>query len=139
MAVEEETPSPRDPRFDEMLELVLLTLRFPFRLGLPGYYRLSGRFVMTPEAAILVLSAAHYRRGMTVVAFIFFLLPSLCPSLARPLTLSFFFSLLRPNGECFRGKSCNARCGNFSSVISRIFMVSVHSCRMCIHEMLVHV
>lgn len=26
----------------------------------PGYYRLSGRFVMTPEAAILVLSAAHY-------------------------------------------------------------------------------
>lgn len=27
---------------------------------------------MTPEAAILVLSAAHYRRGMTVVAFIFF-------------------------------------------------------------------
>jgi len=67
-----EIPSPRDPRF-EMLELVLLTLGFPFRLGLPGYYRLSGRFVMTPEAAILVLSAAHYRRGMTVVAFIFFL------------------------------------------------------------------
>jgi len=68
--------SPRDPRF-EMLELVLLTLGFPFRLGLPGYYRLSGRFVMTPEAAILVLSAAHYRRGMTVVAFIFFLSLSL--------------------------------------------------------------
>lgn len=67
-----------------MLELVLLTLGFPFRLGLPGYYRLSGRFVMTPEAAILVLSAAHYRRGMTVVAFIFFLSLSL-------------FSFLRPS------------------------------------------
>lgn len=80
---------PPDPRFDEMLELVLLTLRFPFRLGLPGYYRLSGRFVMTPEAAILVLSAAHYRRGMTVVAFIFFLPPSLLLSFALPPTLSF--------------------------------------------------
>lgn len=65
---------PRDPRF-EILEFVLLTLDFPFRLGLPGYYRLSGRFVMTPEAAILVLSAAHYRRGMTVVAFIYFFCP----------------------------------------------------------------
>lgn len=91
---EEETPSPPDPRFDEMLELVLLTLRFPFRLGLPGYYRLSGRFVMTPEAAILVLSAAHYRRGMTVVAFIFFLPLSL--SLCLRSSFSFSLSRARP-------------------------------------------
>lgn len=96
-----EIPPPRDPRF-EMLELVLLTLGFPFRLGLPGYYRLSGRFVMTPEATILVLSAAHYRRGMTVVAFIFF-----------SVSISLFFS--RPPSfpptrtfalRMFRQKSC---------------------------------
>jgi hypothetical protein len=60
-----------------MPELVLLTLRFPFRLRLPGYYRLSGRFVMTPEAAILALSAAHYRRGMTGSRLYISFLPSL--------------------------------------------------------------
>jgi len=106
-------PSPRDPRF-EMLELVLLTLGFPFRLGLPGYYRLSGRFVMTPEAAILVLSAAHYRRGMTVVAFIFF-----------SVSISLFFS--RPSSfsptrtvalRMFRQKSCGPLM--WQLVISRV-------------------
>lgn len=88
----------RDTRF-EILEFVLLTLGFPFRLGLPGYYWLSGRFVMTPEAAILVLSAAHYRRGMTVVAFIFFFLSLL-------LCLSLLFSFVQLRREYFRRKSC---------------------------------
>jgi len=94
---EEDPVSLRDPRF-EMLELVLLTLGFPFRLGLPGYYRLSGRFVMTPEAAILVLSAAHYRRGMTVVAlYIFFL---------SILSFLFSFNFFLPLAcECFRRQS----------------------------------
>ena len=53
-------------------EFVLFAFHFPFvcpnrysaqgteSAHWPGYYRLSGRFVMTPEAAILVLSAAHY-------------------------------------------------------------------------------
>lgn len=51
---------------------------FSVRLGLRCYYQLSGRFVMTPEAAILVLSAAYYRQGMTAVRFIF--PPSLFPT-----------------------------------------------------------
>lgn len=77
---------------------------FSVRLGLRCYYRLSGRFVMTPEAAILVLSAAHYRQGMTVVRFIFFfysfVLYHSCPS-SFPL-IAFRSNFCQPRGNVGR-------------------------------------
>jgi len=97
-----EAPSLRDLRF-EMPELVLLTLRFPFRLRLPGYYRLSGRFVMTPEAAILALSAAHYRRGMTGSRLYISFPPSALPS-SPSLPLSLVALALSTLARMFREK-----------------------------------
>lgn len=74
---------------------------FSVRLGLRCYYRLSGRFVMTPEAPILVLSAAHYRQGMTVVRSIFFFYS---PVLHHSCASSFVSIAFRSNFYQSRGK-----------------------------------